>query len=363
MAWNNRRSYRSAILSLGTSAAVLLSTAVLAHPALGAKGGSATHGTRNAFGSKFKHPNLRGQSITFIVGASPQASDTTFYEMTRILKSWGAHTHVINVDGDPLALRAVLAGSADVSAGTASTFINGGLEVFGPNQPHVDYFMVGQSSVKNISQLTGHSFGVSNTQGLEALMLRLELAKHHIPLSSVNLQIAGSAGVRVSAMIAGRIDATFAHFDGWLTLKTQGKGVHILATVSKDIPQLADSFLAAKPSWLLAHPKLAIAIDEAYLFAAHFFKTNRKGWIAAADTYTGGQAGTTADVLNTYKTLKKANLFPDDGSGFSSKVLKFNENSAKAVGAITGAAPPLSTWVITSYWNKAVKAVLHHGPK
>ncbi|MGH2443194.1 MAG: hypothetical protein ACRDFX_08530, partial [Chloroflexota bacterium] len=146
-----------------------------------------------------------------------------------------------------------------------------------------------------------------------------------------------------------------------LTLK--GHQTHILATVARDIPRLADSFLAAQPGWLQSHQKLATAIDEAYLESAHYFQTHEKGWIAAARVYTSDQTSTQGALAGIYKTLKKANLYPDDGSGFSSKVLRFNENAANTVGALTASPPPLSQWVITKYWKTAVKAVLHHSPK
>lgn len=192
-------------------------------------------------------------------------------------------------------------------------------------------------------------------------MLKLELHKYHIPTSAVPLVISGSAGVRVQAMLSGRIDATFAHFDGWLALK--GHGVRILSTVAKDVPQLADSFVAAKPDWIQAHQKLATAIDEAYLESAHFFQKNENGWIAAARQYTGDTTTKTADLKQMYKTLKRANLYPNNGSGFSTSVLKFNANASSAVGALNSAAPALSQWTTTRYWKIAVKAVLGHAPR
>lgn len=335
--------------SLWTSTALL--AAALCMLACGGGGGGAASQSTSPNGGL----DLHGQTINFAVGSDPTVSDTTSYLVLQQLKALGASVKLINLTGDPDAVRTVLSGQADVGFVAASSIINAHLVAFGPNQPRVDYFMVGGKGLTSISQLPGHTFAVSNTRGVEALMLRLELQRHRISLSSVSAVISGSSNARVQALAAGKVDATFAHFDGWMQLKPAG--LHLLATVADDVPQLADSYMAAQQSWLSAHPQLAKAIDEAWLRAAHQFQTDQKAWVAAAQQYTNG-VQPDSFVSQAYQTLRTADVWPADGSGFSAGALQYNENVANQTGATT-TDPSLKAWTDTTPWDQAVQAVLH----
>jgi ABC-type nitrate/sulfonate/bicarbonate transport system substrate-binding protein len=331
---------------------VLGSFAPAAHFATAAHGASAAKSKKKA--APFHHPNLKGQSITFIVAADPQISDVNFYDTIQILKSWGADVTLNHVTGEAVAMESLVSGGADIGEGQVDAAENAGAVIFGPKQPRTDYYMVAKKLTK-VSQLPGHSFAVSNTAGLENLMYHLELKKYKIPESKVPEVLSGGASVRGLAVSTGTVDATFIHFDGWLGLK--GQGLHILTTVAKDLPKLSDSFTLAMPSWLNDHPDLAKAYDEAYIEAAKDFHNRPAYWAALDGAYTSN-ADPPKVVQGQYKQLLKANLWPDDGSGFGTKDLTFNESVVKSIGAINS-PKPLAQWGTTKYWVAAVKAVLH----
>jgi ABC-type nitrate/sulfonate/bicarbonate transport system substrate-binding protein len=272
------------------------------------------------------------------------------------LKAWGATVTLDNVQGDPNAVRAVLSGQADVAMrSSAAPNISSGLYAFGPSHPHVDYFMVAAKNITSIDQLPGHKFAVSNTGGIEATMYHAEMALHKIPEDKVPLTISGSAAARVDAMLAGRIDATFAHADGWLTLKE--KGYNSIATVAKDLPDLAAGYFSGKLSWIQANPDLVVAIDMAWLKAAHVFQTDPKAYLTAAQEYTS-RAHDDSYVDQYYKIAKAANIWPDDGTGFSDEVLNYNAKNAFNTKA-TDKDAALQDWTVTTGWKQAIKNVLH----
>ena len=253
----------------------------------------------------FAPPNLTGQTIRITVGAAPDPGDTKVQLMADILQKWGATTSIINQTGDPAAIRVILAGQAEVGSIAVSTAINSGLMIFGPSQPRLEYHFIGAASIKSMADLPGHTYGTSNTHGLEALMFADLLAKNNIDPSKVNVTISGGASVRVAAILAGHIDATFVHADAVAQLTAAG--FNDLAKMSDVAPELADSFLGASPAWVQAHPDLATAIDEAWIIAAQTFNTDKATWVAAAVKYGGG---TTADAGTLYDTLLAANTFP-----------------------------------------------------
>jgi ABC-type nitrate/sulfonate/bicarbonate transport system substrate-binding protein len=293
-------------------------------------------------------PDLKGVTIRIAVGSTPALEDTKVELMAEVLKGWGANVQIINQTGDPAAIRVILAGDADIGSIAVSSAINSGLTIFGPSQPRLDYHFIGAPSVKSVSQLPGHVYGTSNTHGVEALMFADLLDKNHIPASKVQVTLAGGASVRVSAMLTHHIDATFVHESDMGPLVKAG--FTDLATMSSAAPELADSFVGGSPSWVKAHPALAVAVDEAWIKAAQIFNDSKSQWVAAAVKYAGGS---TADAASTYDALKAADTFPVSASAFSQSSAVAQEQLAKQVGAIT-TAPPASQWLDMTAWTTAL---------
>ncbi len=299
----------------------------------------------------FTPPNLTGQTIRITVGAAPDPGDTKVQLIADILQKWGATTSIINQTGDPAAIRVLLAGQADIGSIAVSTAINSGLMIFGPSQPRLEYHFIGAPSIKTMADLPGHTYGTSNVHGLEALMFADLLAKNNIDPAKVNVTIAGGASVRVAAILAGHIDATFVHADA--LAKLTAAGFNDLAKMSDVAPELADSFLGASPAWVTAHPDLATAVDEAWILAAQTFNTDKATWVAAAVKYGGGTA---ADAGTLYDTLLAANTFPASKSAFSAASASAQEALAVKVGAITS-NPDLTKWFTETAWDQAVTAL------
>ncbi len=301
--------------------------------------------------ASFTPPNLAGATIRIVVGAAPDPGDTKVELMSEILQSWGATASVINQTGDPAAIRVILAGQADVGSIAVSTAINSGLVIFGPSQPRLEYHFMGAPSVPSIAALPGHVYGTSNTHGLEALMFADLLAKNNIDPSTVQVTVAGGASVRVSAMLAGHIDATFVHADSVSKLTTAS--FNDLAKMSDVAPELADSFMGTSSAWVQAHPDLAVAVDEAWILAAQTFNSDKNAWVTAAVKYAGGTA---ADAGTLYDTLLAADTFPASKSAFSSASASAQEDLAAQVAAITS-KPAMSAWFTETPWDQAVAAM------
>lgn len=162
----------------------------------------------------------------------------------------------------------------------------------------------------------------------------------------------------VSALAAGKIDAAFLHLNQWLSLKQQTHGFHKLLVMDKVVPEVADSYLAANPSWLKAHPNTATAICEAWLRARQILHHHPRQWVHAAEQYINHTLASSF-VKEEWRLLNQNNVIPDNASGFSPSTLRYNEQLVYRNHEISK-APPLSDWVVETFWKTAAKAV--YGP-
>lgn len=328
-----------------TTAALIVTAAMLA--ACGSPDAANPTLQTNADGT----PILNGAVIRIALGAAPAVGDTRAQLMADILNGWGAKASIVNQTGDPAAVRVVLSGDADVASIAVSGAISSGLKVFGPSQPRLDYEFIGAPDLKSISDLPNKTYGTSNTHGVEALSFAALLAKNNIEPGAVTVTQAGGAGERVSAMLAGHLDATFVHADAVKTLTDAG--FNALATMSEAAPELADSYLAASDRWLTRNPALAIAVDEAWIKAAQLFNTDKDAWVKAAMTYSRVDK---AEAEANYDALKAADTFPAAKSAFSEESAVAQEKLALQVSAIKD-APPTEKWMTTDAWDKATAAL------
>ena len=83
--------------------------------------------------------------------------------------------------------------------------------------------------------------------------------------SQLSILRTGASSASLSALIPGRVDVAFVHSSD---VPTAGSGFHVLAVGATILPQYADSFMAATPSWLTSNPAMAEAIDLAWLASA-----------------------------------------------------------------------------------------------
>lgn len=335
---------RATTLGLAACAAILLVAGCGSSPATSA--GSQTLQT-NPDGT----PKLNGERIRIALGAAPAVGDTRAQLIVDILNEWGADASIVNQTGDPAAVRVTLSGDADVSSIAVSGAINSGLKVFGPSQPRLDYDFIGAPDLKSLADLPGKTYGTSNTHGVEALSFAALLNKNDIDPASVTVTQSGGAGERVSAMLAGHLDATFVHADA--VKRLTDAGFNDLAQMSTTAPELADSFLAASDRWLNSNPALAVAVNEAWIKAAQIFNDDKEAWVSAAMKYS---KVIKEDAEANYEALKAADTFPVSKSAFSQESALAQEKLAKEVGAID-AAPQADKWLTTEAWDKATEAL------
>lgn len=306
---------------------------------------TATHLAFNSDGT----PNLKGLTINFGNAAgSAHTGDTNVYDLVQFLKQWGANASQTNASQNAPEL-AVASGKLDAAAGPLPTEVDSGLVVFGPNQARLDDVVLAKNSV-TLSNLKGKNVAICCDASPDGVLLTAVLKKAGISQSDIHVLRTGASSASANALIAGRVDVAFVHTDA---VSTAGKGFHVLANGASLLPQYADSFMAAKGSWLKSNPAVAEAIDLAWLASAKLFNDDESKWVTNAAAYTSN-ADTTAKYQKSYQQLKSIGGWPVSQSTVTPQVVQFNLTIAGQQKALTG--PGLgsaSSLMDLTPWNQA----------
>ena len=341
-------------------AAVSLSALLLALSACGAQGGSGTSKADltaklafNADGT----PDLKG--MTFSIGnaaGSAHTGDTNVYDLVQFLKKWGAKATQTNASQNAPEL-AVASGQLDAAAGPLPTEVDSGLNVFGPNQARLDDLVLAKKSVATLADMKGKNVAICCNASPDGVLLAAVLKQAGLNQSQISVLRTGASSASLSALIAGKVDAAFVHSDG---VPKAGPNYHVLAVGGSILPQYADSFMAATPSWLKSHPAMAEAIDLAWLASAKLFNTNEAQWVQNAAAYTS-HADTTAKYEQTWQELRSIQGWPVSGSVMTPAVVNFNLRIAAQQNSLKGQGNrPAAQEMDLTPWQQAWAAFSAH---
>jgi ABC-type nitrate/sulfonate/bicarbonate transport system substrate-binding protein len=277
-------------------------------------------------------PNLKG--LTFSIGnaaGSAHTGDTNVYDLVQFLKQWGANASQTNASQNAPEL-AVASGQLNATAGPLPTEVDSGLTVFGPNQARLDDVVLVKNSVASLSDLKGKNVAICCDASPDGVLLTAVLKKAGLSESQLSILRTGASSASLSALIAGRVDVAFVHSSD---VPTAGSGFHVLAVGASILPQYADSFMAATPSWLTSNPALAEAIDLAWLASAKLFNTDESKWVANAAAYTSN-ADSTSAYQQSWTKLASVQGWPADGAILTPSIVTFNLNIASQQQALKG---------------------------
>lgn len=297
-------------------------------PGSGASASTPTKLVFNANGT----PNLKG--LTFKIGnaaGSAHTGDTNVYDLVQFLNQWGANASQTNASQNAPEL-AVASGQLDATAGPLPTEVDTGLVVFGPNQARLDDVVLAKNSVASIADMKGKNVAICCDASPDGVLLTAVLKKAGLSESQLNVLRTGASSASLSALIAGRVDVAFVHSSD---VPKAGPGYHVLAVGGTILPQYADSFMAATPSWLKANPAMAEAIDLAWLASAKLFNTDEAKWVANAAAYTS-HADTTAKYEQSWTDLQSIQGWPVQGSILTPAIVTFNLQIAAQQNALKG---------------------------
>jgi ABC-type nitrate/sulfonate/bicarbonate transport system substrate-binding protein len=271
------------------------------------------------------------------------------------------HNLTINVDFyEPNVIRTVLAsGRTDFinfSPLTALALQNFGTDtrVIAHSQPLSDYVIVVNSEkITTIKDLEGTKFGSSGPGTISSLIPRVAVEAQGVDWNKLEEVLIQGSTARLSALIAGRIDATALYNDAAFAANLQNQKLTLLVDTSDTVPQIFAS-IQATPKFLEANRDAVVRmlmaraeamnsiLDDPEAFVAGYMKTNPK-------------ADREAVVKANEKYIQKLMWDPD------LRMLNDVIETTAKMGVEQADPPlapkvlPLEEWVDASYRDEAIK--------
>jgi hypothetical protein len=325
-----------------------------------ASSGSATTATHLVLTSNGT-PNLKGLTIPIATaGSHPGDEDSVGYIMEKTLQKWGANSN-LNLAEAPAGADAVVAGRIDAVNSDMPSLLNLPLTIFMPNQARMDYVFV-STDAQTLADLKGKTVDVGTKTSAQYMLMPALLNAAHLGTSDVKLDLSGSSsGASLgTALSTGRADAAWIHISSLTKLKTSIPHLTVLAQATNLLPQIADSYWAATPSWLQANPAIAEALCLAWISAVKTFNDDPSQWVSYAEAYTLN-ANPASSVQADHDTFAGLNLWPLSQSDYTSQSVASNYSFYAGYNEFSGSGiRPAGKVAVYGPWNAAWQVYQAH---
>lgn len=234
-----------------------------------------------------------GKIVVAIGTSPPDLSLQTYYfaQENGFYKAEGLEVTLIPFNGDATAMRAVIAGEADVAAGVGLAIplkaIEAGskLKVFLATSPKMDYLLVSQKSIASPKDLEGKSVGISGPGAVSYQVPLLMVKAAGGDPTKVNFVAVGGSAARTLALIGKKIDGAVLN-SSFASRTTKYDYLHVIGDAAHDLPDYIYTVEVATEAtiqqkraalqafatatlkgarWAMQNPDAAIAISQKIL--------------------------------------------------------------------------------------------------
>lgn len=264
---------------------LLVMATVLATLVGAAAGAAATRSGSSSASSRLVAQTRTNLTVAYTV-STPNLFDIAFFyaQNHRIFSKYGLNVKILMLNGDTLGLQALISSSVDIGFFSNQLLYQGiaqGADIAGflENDPVHDYVLLSKSSITTPQGLEGHVLATSGPGGIAEVIPFLALQEKGVNISTVKTVNAGGTSGRLTALLAGRVDAGMAHIldAGQFLAQHPGGQFKILLNLGKVLPHFQYAAFIANRSTIeskrAALVQFARAIVEAQRKVAADFQT------------------------------------------------------------------------------------------
>lgn len=205
--------------------------------------------------------------LTFSIPTPPSAYMLPFYVAKDLgwYAKWGLAVEEVTVQGDPNALRLLIAGDVDLTCIGPSTIMEAvvkgaNIKMISSWQPITDYQIVIRNDKGSaIKDMVGKAIGITSLGSMTQHIPQMVMRKHGLDASKNEFVPIGGMSARAQAVIAGKVDASMVDTFFAAAAERQG-GVKTIASIATEFPGLGYVNVATDVA-KLANPKTRKALE------------------------------------------------------------------------------------------------------
>jgi ABC-type nitrate/sulfonate/bicarbonate transport system substrate-binding protein len=224
-------------------------------------------------------------TLKVVQGSDPDFTQVALTKAIEYMKDkHGVDVEFASVVDTDTATRSVIAGQQDIVVNSLYFGINANkagipLRTFMVDVQAVDYLMMSIPDVTDPNQLIGGTVGINKPGDLGATIADQCLKFSNIDPAEVEFVQVGGTSARMSALIAGQIDAAPAHAAEALNAQKAG-ALNVLIDCGSAIGTFLQTGASSTDEWLAANPNLAQLFTDEYINALRWAASDKEGYIA-----------------------------------------------------------------------------------
>lgn len=293
-----------------------------------------------------------------IVGiGTPDFSAVDVAKWQENLKDAGFTVDFKSVEEEDAALRAVVAGAADVYIGSLPSMITAvqnteaPVELIGVNAQATDYVVLAQNDIKSIDDLAGKTIGVNTPGSAGDTIMKLALDAEGFDINSPEYVVIGGTGARVAALQAGQIQATVAHLVSAEAAIETGQFHALLYCGPALGPYVQTGLIASKK--FTANAAVAQPAVDALIDALRWAASDKDGYIELSHTIDKESSDDLRD--RAYDGFIEIDFFGVDGGLGDDLIDSWIQTSIDAGDFDAATMPDKSKWLNSTFVDDYLK--------
>ncbi len=336
-----------------TTAALLALTATVALTLSACSSGSTPAATGSAT------PGKLALTVRIISGGSESFSDAAVHHATALLDAEGVQVTTSTVADPATALRAVIAGQADVAlldpVEAIKAVANGDAPVkyIGSLSQTTDYVVLSLPKY-TLKDLSGATFATAGAGTAGDVIASAALAESKVDMTKVQKVTVGGTTARVTAILSGQVDLAPVHAADAVPAVATGK-VKILLNTGKVLGSYLQQGMIASDTFI-RDKATAQAVVNAFIDSQRWASGNGAQYIATATSNKLLGSLTPAEATTAYQQLKDGKIFATNGAICQASVNDTLNHDYQVKGGLTKATTPAyNKWVDPTFVNAYLK--------
>lgn len=290
-------------------------------------------------------------TIRIIGIGTPDFSAVDVAKWQENLEEAGFTVDFKNVEEEDAALRAVVAGAADVYIGSLPSMITAvqnteaPVELVAVNAQATDYVVLAQNDIEDIDDLEGKVVGVNTPGSAGDTIMKLALEAEGFDIDSPEYVVIGGTSARVAALQAGQIQATVAHLVSAEAAIETGQFHALLYCGPALGPYVQTGLIASKE--FTARTEVAQKAVDALIEAERWSASDKDGYIELSQTIDTESSDALRD--SAYDGFVDIDFFGVDGGLSDDLIDSWIETSIEAGDFDEATMPDKSEWLNSTF--------------